>query len=59
MSVHAPNQPSDDDLLQDVLAVINELAKKSAGGDYLYRGEPESYPEVSSRPLSQISKNCC
>ena len=58
MSVAVPDQPSDDDLLQDVLAIINELAKKSAGGDYLYRGEPECYPKVSSglyRKFSSIA----
>ena len=48
MSDQAPDRPSDDDLLQEVLATINELATKSAGGDYLYRGEPECYPKVSS-----------
>ncbi len=48
MSDQTPDRPPDDDLLQDVLAVISELARKSAGGDYLYRGEPECYPKVSS-----------
>ena len=48
MSDQTPDRPSDDDLLQEVLATINELATKSAGGDYLYRGEPECYPKVSS-----------
>ena len=48
MTDQTPGRPSVDDLLQEVLSVVNELARKSAGGDYLYRGEPESYPEVSS-----------
>ena len=48
MSDQTPDRPPDDDLLQDVLAVISELARKSAGGDFLYRGERESYPKVSS-----------
>ena len=48
MSDQTPDHQSDDDLLQDVLAIVNALARKSAGGDYLYRGEPECYPKVSS-----------
>ena len=36
------------DHLDDVLAKIGELARKSAGGDYIYRGEPECFPRVSS-----------
>ena len=49
MSVAAPDRPSDDDnLLHEALDVINELATKSTGGDYLYRGEPERYPKVAS-----------
>lgn len=38
--------PSDD--LDQVLAVIADLARKAAGGDYIFRGEPQCYPEVSS-----------
>ena len=34
--------------LSEVLQKVNELARKAAGGDYLYRGEPKRYPEVSS-----------
>ena len=49
MSVAASDRPSDDDnLLQEALDVINQLATKSAGRDYLYRGEPRCYPKVSS-----------
>ena len=32
MPVHVPDRQSDDDLLQEVLTVINELARKSARG---------------------------
>ena len=35
--------------LSEVLQKVNELAQKAAGGDYLYRGEPEIYPKVSSK----------
>ena len=34
--------------LPEVLQKVNELAQKAAGGDYLYRGEPELYEKVSS-----------
>ena len=34
--------------LNKVLEKINEIVKKSADGDYIYRGEPECYDEVSS-----------
>ena len=32
----------------EVLALIQEIVEKSANGDYVYRGEPECYPKVSS-----------
>ena len=31
-----------------VLSIIYQLAQKSAGGDYIYRGEPSCYDKVSS-----------
>ena len=34
--------------LDNVLEKINEIAKKSADGDYIYRGEQECYDKVSS-----------
>lgn len=34
--------------LNRVLEKIREIAEKSAGGDYIYRGEPDCYPKVSS-----------
>ena len=39
----APNQD-----MNAVLDLINELARKAAGGSYVYRGEPASYDDVSS-----------
>ena len=36
------------DELNLVLEKIREIAKKSAGGDYIYRGEPDCYLKVSS-----------
>ena len=38
---------SSDDL-GEVLEVITDLARKAAAGDYIFRGEPQCYPEVSS-----------
>lgn len=38
--------PSDD--LGKILGVVNELAQKAAGGDYIFRGETQCYPDVSS-----------
>ena len=34
--------------LEKVLEKINEIARESATGDYIYRGEPEHYDKVSS-----------
>ena len=34
--------------LKSVLGIISELALKSEGGKYVYRGEPKPYPKVSS-----------
>ena len=36
------------DELNRVLKKIREIAEKSAGGDYIYRGEPDCYDKVSS-----------
>lgn len=36
------------DSLSRVLKKIREIAEKSENGDYIYRGEPECYPKVSS-----------
>ena len=36
------------DSLDEVLAVITDLGRQAAGGDYIFRGEAECYPEVSS-----------
>ncbi len=46
--------------LDKVLEKINEIAKKSADGDYIYRGEPAHHEEhpyygrVTSEPLSPV-----
>ena len=43
--------------LESVLHVINELTRQSAGGGYIYRGEPKFYSKISSslyRPYQDI-----
>ena len=42
--------------LSRVLEKIQEIAEKSADGDYLYRGEPECYCKVSSSLYRKYSK---
>ncbi len=51
------SQSSVQDDLGRVLEKIQEIVKKSAGADYIYRGEPECYPKVSSglyRPFADF-----
>ena len=36
------------DTTNKILALIKEIKAKSSDGDYIYRGEPECYPKVSS-----------
>ena len=43
-----PNPLNQQIKLSEVLAVINDIAEKAAEGNYIYRGEPECYCEVSS-----------
>ena len=44
------------DRLPEVLQVINLLAQKAAGGDYLYRGEPRRYRRVESSLYRKYSR---
>ena len=37
-----------DEHLDDVLQIISKLAQKAAVADYIYRGEPEQYEQISS-----------
>ena len=54
MSMSALNHSdSPNDPLNEVLKIINELAKRSAGGNYIYRGECENYGEVPSNLYRQ------
>ena len=37
-----------EDTQREIMGIINEITEKSSDGSYIYRGEPECYPEVSS-----------
>ena len=43
--------------LDDVLDKISEISKKSDNGDYIYRGEPECYTEISSGLYREYEKD--
>lgn len=47
MADHGSNAPIDHPI-QEILGVINNLATKSAGDNYIYRGEPRHHNKVSS-----------
>ena len=47
MSKRDSDNPTPHDL-NEVLQVVNDLAVKSAGGDYIYRGERRIHPNVAS-----------
>lgn len=47
------DQTNSHDELNKVLKKIQEIVEKSADGDYIYRGEPECYPKVSSSLFRQ------
>lgn len=51
-----PNRPKPQDDLNAVLELIRQIAEKSADGDYIYRGEPEYFEEVSSGLLRQFKR---
>ena len=46
--MNTPNKSNTQTDLSRVLAKITEIANASATGDYIYRGEPKCYDEVSS-----------
>ena len=44
-----PDKPNEPDNPQDrVWQKLKEIANDANGDDYIYRGEPERYPKVSS-----------
>jgi len=55
--MNAPNRSDfQDGNLDNVLEIINRLARKSAGGDYIYRGEPKHYDKVSSSLYRKLTE---
>ena len=42
------NYGSQSNPLEEVLQIVNKMARLSANGDYIYRGEPKCHPKVSS-----------
>ena len=42
------NQSNLQNDLNAVLEILREIAEKSEGGNYIYRGEPEDYDRVTS-----------
>ncbi len=55
MNSQAPNEPQTD--LNRILEIISKIGKKSENGDYIYRGEPECYPKVSSTLYRELKKS--
>ena len=54
--VKKPEKPTSEELLRDVRKIIREIEDKSASGDYIFRGEPECYPKVSSALYRQYEE---
>ena len=54
MNRQNPNEPQTD--LNRILEIISKIGKKSENGDYIYRGEPECYPKVSSTLYRELKK---
>ena len=42
--------------LNRILEIIGKIAKKAADSDYIYRGEPECYPKVSSNLYRELEE---
>lgn len=52
-----PEKPdSREQLLRKVRKIIREIEDKASGGDYIFRGEPECYPKVSSTLYRQYEE---
>lgn len=55
MNSQAPNEPQTD--LNRILEIIGRIGNKSENGDYIYRGEPECYPKVSSTLYRKLEES--
>ena len=49
-------KPDSRELLRKVRKIIREIEDRSSEGDYIFRGEPECYPKVSSSLYRQYEK---
>ena len=43
-----------DDPLAEVLEIVTTLARKTAKGGYIFRGEPKRYEQVTSRLYREL-----
>ncbi len=55
MSTQTPAD-SENNYLNGLSKIIQEIVEKSAGGNYIYRGEPECYDRISSTLYRRYSK---
>ena len=55
MNSHAPNESQTD--LNRILEIIGKIGNKSENDDYIYRGEPECYPKVSSTLYRKLEES--
>ena len=55
MNSQAPKEPQTD--LNRILEIIGRIGNKSENGDYIYRGEPECYPKVSSTLYRKLEES--
>ena len=55
MNRQNPNEPQTD--LNRILEIIGRIGNKSENGDYIYRGEPECYPKVSSTLYRKLEES--
>lgn len=46
----------DKDIQREIKKIIDRIEKKSASGDYIYRGEPKRYKKVTSSLYRQYAK---
>ena len=46
----------DNDIQSEIRKIIDRIEKKSASGDYIYRGEPKRYKKVTSSLYRQYAK---
>ena len=55
MSSQSPNESQTD--LNRILEIIGRIGNKSENGNYIYRGEPQCYPKVSSTLYRKLEES--